>query len=251
MSSGVNRVSEMERHLQYYVRKEIFAGQKPPEATNRRFFPTSMDIRNHMYTATVLCRHSKIDQENLELKIKEWRKESPEDKFLFRPYCEVNKWEPQEQGNCSGGENENGDSDVVEIKKEDPSNNLLLVHQTKWQRELLEKYGGEICLLDATYKTSRYALPTFFLCVKTNVDYCIVASFVVQLENASAIWEALNVVHDWNPTWNPGFFMVDFCEAEINAIERLFPGKNNQLTNVGKSSERRGIPSNPCRSSPE
>ena len=100
-------------------------------------------------------------------------------------------------------------------------NSLLLVHQTKWQSDLLSKYGGEICLLDATYKTSCYALPLFFLWVKTNVDYCAVASFVVQTENSNAIWQALQVIRDWNPSWNPKFFMVDFCEAEIHAIERL------------------------------
>ena len=98
---------------------------------------------------------------------------------------------------------EEDSTDVIEISIGDQSNNLLLVHQTKWQRELLLKYGCEICLLDATYKTSRYALPTFFLCVKTNVDYCVVASFVVQLENADAISEALQLIKDWNPTWNP------------------------------------------------
>ena len=70
------------------------------------------------------------------------------------------------------------------------------------------------------------ALPTFFLCVKTNVDYCVVASFVVQLENADAINEALQLIKDWNPTRNPDFFMVDFSEAEINAIERLFSSKH-------------------------
>ena len=53
VSSGVNRVLETQRHLQYYVRKEIFAGRKPPEVINRRFFPTSIDVRNYMCRATV------------------------------------------------------------------------------------------------------------------------------------------------------------------------------------------------------
>lgn len=54
------------------------------------------------------------------------------------------------------------------------STDLLFVDQTHWQRKPLQKYGNEICLLNATYKTSRYALPLFFLCVKTNVNYCVV-----------------------------------------------------------------------------
>ncbi|XP_028415032.1 uncharacterized protein LOC114538114 [Dendronephthya gigantea] len=228
VSNGVNRVSEMQHHLQYYVKKEIFAGQQPPEVTNRRFFPTSVDVRNHMYRATVQQRHSNIDQENLESKIKEWQKENPDDKFYFRPYSHVNTGgddgkSDEDDGDYANENDHSCDDDIVEIKQEDQLKNLLLVHQTQWQRKLLERYGGDICLLDATYKTSRYALPMFFMCVKTNVDYCVVASFVVQQEDANSIWEALHILQGWNPNWNPDFFMVDFCEAEINAIERLFP----------------------------
>lgn len=224
----------MQRHLQYYVKNEIFAGQQPPEVTNRRFFPISVDVRNHMYRATVQQRHSNIDQENLEFKIKEWQKENPDDKFFFRPYSHVNTGgddgkSDEDDGDYADENDHSCDDDIVEIKQEDQLKNLLLVHQTQWQRKLLERYGGDICLLDATYKTSRYALPMFFMCVKTNVDYCVVASFVVQQEDANSIWEALHILHDWNPTWNPDFFMVDFCEAEINAIERLFPSKEMLL----------------------
>eukprot|EP00058_Branchiostoma_floridae_P027329 XP_002612820.1 hypothetical protein BRAFLDRAFT_82181 [Branchiostoma floridae] len=36
------------------------------------------------------------------------------------------------------------------------------------------------------------------------------------------IREALQVFKDWNPEWNPSHFMVDFCEAEIGALEEEF-----------------------------
>ena len=140
----------MERHLQYFVKKEIFAGKKPPDATNRHFFPTSMDVRNHMYGATVACRHSQIDQENLELKIKEWAKESPEDRFFFRPFCQTNKDEPGLQEECGDIGKENLENDIIQIHENDQLNSLLLVHQTKWQSDLLEKYGGLVkfvCLM--------------------------------------------------------------------------------------------------------
>ncbi len=130
-----------------------------------------------MYRATVQKRHSHIDQENLELKIKEWEKESPDDNFFFRPYTHVSNSRDDGAGDDDeDDENESCDDDIVEIKQEQHSNNLLVVHQAQWQRQILEKYGSDICLLDATYKTSRYALPVFFMCVKTNVDYCVVAS---------------------------------------------------------------------------
>ena len=160
MQEASKRCNKKKFILLSFVSKEIFASRKPPKTINRRFFPMSTDVRNHIYRATVQKRHSNIDQENLDL----------------------------------------------------------------------EKYGGDICLLDATYKTSCYALPTFFMCVKTNVDCCVVASFVIQQENADFIWEALHILQGWNPNWNPDFFMVDFCEAEINAIERTFPGKGAKHT---------------------
>ena len=76
----------------------------------------------------------------------------------------------------------------------------------------------------ATYKTRRYALPLFFLCVKTNVDYCVVGSFVVQRETKNATTAALQVLHNRNPLWSPKFFMTDFSDPEIRAIEDLFQG---------------------------
>ena len=78
--------------------------------------------------------------------------------------------------------------------------------------------------MDATYKTTRYALPLFFLAVKTNVDYQVVASlnFVLQDESIDSIKEALQVIKDWNPDWQPSFFMSDF--REIHAVEETFPG---------------------------
>lgn len=97
------------------------------------------------------------------------------------------------------------------------------MHQTAWQKRLLRLYGNDICLLDATYKTTRYALPLFFLAVKTNVDYQVVGSFVTEDETVCSIKEALEVVREWNPDWSPHLFMTDNCSQEIQAIENLFP----------------------------
>ena len=102
--------------------------------------------------------------------------------------------------------------------------NLLFAHQTAWQRYLISRYGNEIMLVDATYKTMRYELPLFFLVVKTNVNYVVVGIFVTQNETTAPIKEALCIFRDWNPTWQPKFFMTDFCFEEINAIESAFEG---------------------------
>ena len=60
------------------------------------------------------------------------------------------------------------------------SNSLLFVYQSKWQMDLIKRYGNEMVLVDAAYKTTRYALLLLFMVVKTNVDYQIEASFVIE-----------------------------------------------------------------------
>ena len=85
-----------------------------------------------------LCNYSKSDQDNLQQKIsKDWDREGQ--MFCFEP---------------SGGDRR-----------------FMFVHQTREQKRLMEVYGGKLCLLDATHRTTKYALYLFFIVVKTNVDY--------------------------------------------------------------------------------
>ena len=88
---------------------------------------------------------------------------------------------------------------------------------------MLERYGSELALMDATYKTTRYAIPLFFVCVHTNVGYKVVAKFKCQSEDQASISEALAIIKGWNPVWNPTYFMGDYCNAEIAALEEQLP----------------------------
>lgn len=100
---------------------------------------------------------------------------------------------------------------------------LLQVHQEDWQRDLLAKYGSSICMLDATYKTTKYDLALYFVAVRTNVGYSIVAEFVVQSERACYLAEALDMLRKWNPSWCPQYWMTDYSEAEQLALQKVFP----------------------------
>ena len=76
------------------------------------------------------------------------------------------------------------------------------VNENIGRNNILQKVKGKVKIKVArqtkkkeltNYGTS-YALPLFFLCIKTNVDYCVVGSFVVQRETRRAIAEALSVL---------------------------------------------------------
>lgn len=111
---------------------------------------------------------------------------------------------------------------------------LSLFFLSLFQNVIYYRYGNSLCLLDATYRTTKYALPLFFLAVKTNVGYSVVAEFIVQHETKKSIMQGLRTIKGWlhnaqdRPaewSWEPKFFMTDFCEREIVAIEEVFPGK--------------------------
>ena len=89
VGDGIRSVKEMQRILNLYVKNELFHGETVPPPEIRRFFPLDRDIRNHMYRATVKLKLSKIDQENLYMKIDKWKKATPNDSFFFRSYKET------------------------------------------------------------------------------------------------------------------------------------------------------------------
>ena len=236
VKDGVQSTKEMMRHLNIYVKEELLKGQALPASNNRRFYPKKKSVVNHMYLATIKQRYDKIDQSNVLKLVERWQRERPMDNFFFRQYASVKSSTEIEKdldarfcNDFQRQEDESDDNeyeeDNMKIDIETSNQKLLFVHQTKDQARLLQMYGNEMTLLDATYKTTRYSLPLFFIVVKTNVDYQIVGSFATQDELTDSIAEPLAIIKSWCPSWNPKFFMVDNCAEEINAIERTFPGK--------------------------
>ncbi|XP_047132481.1 calcium-responsive transcription factor-like [Hydra vulgaris] len=63
VKKGVNTISEMRRHLEFFVHGEITSDK--PQKTNKRFFPMDKTIRNRMLNARRKLRRSMIDQECL------------------------------------------------------------------------------------------------------------------------------------------------------------------------------------------
>ncbi len=84
-------------------------------------------------------------------------------------------------------------------------------------------------LIDATYKTTLYDLALFFITVRSNAGYIVAAEFIIQTESNKHIEEALAILKSWNPSWLPTYFMPDYSEAEILAIESAFPNTHVYL----------------------
>ena len=199
----------LKHHVQHYM-----CPHKLPSINDRAYYPTMDDIRNHINKSKKEMQLSVIDQENVAKLIAQWSKTSS-GFHHFRPHKECH--------------NENATESPSQNPCDRKQQSLLWVHQEPWQQQLMLKYGNIISLMDATYKTTRYDLPLFFISVRTNTGYCIVAEFIVQSESAESIKEAIAVLKEWNPEWCPNYFMTDFSEAEIQALESSFPSSTIYL----------------------
>lgn len=68
-----------------------------------------------MYHAAVKNRLSKVDQENLALKLEKWKEQYPLDRFFYRPYGRLISMEHQNHGisdNDNHLDNEDEDNEV-------------------------------------------------------------------------------------------------------------------------------------------
>lgn len=211
VEAGITDPTEIKHSLRYYVAnylsKEI--GTKPHPG-DRSFYPLNEDVSNHVSKAKRALDLSKYDQENLRLKIEQWQKDNPQSSFFFRPFCTA----PQA---------EQATHDTTTCSQKKAEKTLLYIQQEDWQKELLARYGNTVTLMDATHKTTKYSIPLFFVCVKTNVSYSVVAEFITQSETTECIHEALSILKSWNPKWEPQFYLTDYSDAEIAAVNKLFP----------------------------
>ena len=58
--------------------------------------------------------------------------------------------------------------------------------------------------------------------VKTNIDYQIVGAFVSENESEESITEALQILKQWNPEFQPKYFMTDYSTEEVGAVKAVF-----------------------------
>ena len=241
VKEGVCNVNEMRRHLRIFVTNDMFGRKNQVDKNNRRYFPRPRVIRNHIVKITQKLRYSMIDQECLAAKVELWRQEIPSVKIFFRPKANTGETDQSRDDSDSDQYDSDDSSDVKVFGHKKDS--LLFVYQTEWQHRLLNRYGNELALLDATYRTTRYALPLFFLVVKTNVDYQIVAAFVCESESTDSIIEALEVIKKWNAEFQPKYFMTDYSTEEISATETVFPGTScKTFPSVSKKLREENLP---------
>ena len=234
---GITNIRVIKKLLKKQVKEMCEFDVIKPDLTDRAYHPLNRDIINCIHSAIVAGKHSQLDLVQLEKLVEDWKEkdsgkcENEKTKFFLRKCSEepLQKF-TQVQAPCTINEPFVGDDGYNESGNEEDNSTcdimgqaFLFVHQEPWQQRLMLKYGNTLCLLDATYKTTKYSLPLFLLCVRSNSGYIPVAEFIVEQETSQTISEALKIISSWNSMWSPPFFMIDYSAAELNAILAVFP----------------------------
>ena len=84
VKEGITEVHEVKRSLRLFVKTDMRTN--PPSESNRSYYPTNTDIRNHIDAAKAAIQLSKFDQISLKAMYEEWTKERKQGKYFFRPY---------------------------------------------------------------------------------------------------------------------------------------------------------------------
>ena len=99
---------------------------------------------------------------------------------------------------------------------------MMFAYQSKKMKNLYERYGNHMILLDATYRNIKYALPLLFVVVQTNVNFQVCCVIVLQEESTEMITKALKIFNEWSPMVSPKNAFVDFDKREITSLEIVF-----------------------------
>ena len=114
------------------------ADAKKPKKTNQRYYPSYKDLRNHIARVISAQKYCDDYQESLRLKISDWKERSPQTRFFYRT-----RDDPPASSEPTG-------------KNSSEESTFLFVHQEPWQQRLLERYGSQLVLMDATYYDVRH-----------------------------------------------------------------------------------------------
>lgn len=108
---------------------------------------------------------------------------------------------------------------------------LCFCYQSHFMQQLLMQYGNHVTCLNATNRTTDYSLPLFFLVVKTTINYTTAGVFVwcsLKRQHALARLCLFSRIGVKTTPHNTGW--SDCCQAEISAIQDIFPESEITLT---------------------
>ena len=154
---GVMTRTEMKRHLRTFVKEKF--GQNANKM-DIAYFPSDRTISSTMYNSMMKLRNSKFDSENVLQMVKLWKQDNPNDLINFQPKTSEDDIDFSQKSSTES-DDDGILYELLHICNKRVQASLLFLHITQVQRELVKCYNN-LVLMDATYRTCRLILSTFF-----------------------------------------------------------------------------------------
>ena len=220
VTDNITNARLIKRLLRKHVQRHYSSNLLKPDPTDRSYYPLEQNITNCVHHFILAGKYPHLDQLNLEKLVSDWidgdaskpteervkvyyRKSSTENEcdilssvdvtegVIISELANVANERFTVDSDTDSSEDESEESDHKPIPTQ--GSTFLFVYQEAWQQRLLVKYGNMLSLMDATYKTTKYTLPLFLVCVRSNCGYIPVAHFIIERESAFHIAEALKI----------------------------------------------------------
>ncbi|XP_022098372.1 uncharacterized protein LOC110983427 [Acanthaster planci] len=217
--AGMFRLCEVSRMLDSY-RKELYKDEEPPsQDLVPELYPNHNLIHYVISHAVKVTALLEMDLGHGHRLVSGWQADHPDDSWYYQPFAS--------SGPIRRAKNKQ--DRLLAGHYPDLSQTFLFCCQRAAQRRLLAAYGT-VCLLDSP--RGKTLMPTYFLQVRTHAGYQLVGTVLMQYWSSQALVDALQVVRDWNPDWQPQAMLVDLIEEEVEALQKLFPECNFYISSV-------------------
>lgn len=191
-----------------------------PANHRRKFYPNEKDIANYMYKSRLLSKINVTEKQLMYELVDELKAEYSNDKFLFHVETDNQCPISNDFNNKTTKDNKNN----LQLSNEQK---FFFAYQSSFQQGYISLYGKQAILTGISETLPHLPFPCYGVFVPTNVDYQLVYCFIVQSSKLDYLRQGLAPLLEWNPSWSPKFFTVDFSIEQINIIEEMFPCKFN------------------------
>ena len=210
LMDGIRDPDEMMTLLKQYVETTLCATYATkPHVDDRRYYPLRTDIRNAIaYDLKEKKILVKPNEDQIVELFQQLSETDPPDSHVF--------YRPNTFSELEGQQN------------------LLLVYQSSNQNHLMRHYGTELVFID---ESAAFGIPVFFVSVKTNCVYHVVAFFLLRVNDVESITEGLAMVASWSPDVEPRFVMCDGDSKHFAAVEATWPSAHLLLCDFCREQE--------------
>lgn len=243
---------EIREAVHQFAINEKFSKEEEIDFNRRRFFPQMKDIHNIVIRFRPLCRFTPDDESEIKTLMEAVKTFDEKVNIDFQvndhdPKTNTVNIKTETSSDDEAGNVNDKETTKLQKKKEKMIQTFLLTFQTSKQQRLMRKFCQVAYILEVQQKPIRRCISyrLYLIMAQTNLDFQVIGSIVSSKPRTDGLIEGLKMLKDWNPCWNPKYFLVDCSQVIYDAVSTVFPDSNYFLNPTSCESKWQDVTSSP------